>query len=82
MVVRHAPSAEQIQAVQAQHGGTLVWLECETGMRLDDFSTWEDGRSARYAIVNAGADSRRALRERLAAVERSLGIQLAAIGAS
>ncbi len=81
-IVRHAPSAEQIRAVEADDGDTLVWLECETGMKLDDFATWEDGCSARYAIVNTAADSRRGLRDRLAAVEKSLGIELEKITTS
>lgn len=82
VIVRHAPSAEQIRAVEAGDGDSLIWLECETGMRLDDFSTWEDGHSARYAIVNTAADSRRGLRERLTAVEKALAFELEKITAS
>ena len=71
-----APDAERIGQVEATWPGTLVWVECESGQVLDDFHTWEDGNSCRYAIVNIGADSRRELRARLAAVREALGFRM------
>jgi hypothetical protein len=77
-----APDEAQVARVEALHRDALIWLECESGQRIDDFSTWEDGVSARYAVINVGAQSRRELAERLAAVERDLDIQFAAVSSS
>jgi biotin carboxylase len=71
--VARAPDAARIAAVEARWPGTLVWSECATGDRLDDFESAEDGRSFRYAVVNLGAPRREALEERLQAVTCELG---------
>ena len=70
-----APSAEDVRRIEHRHADALIWLECETGWELDDFSSWEDGNSARYAVVNVGGQSRRDLKERLAGVEADLAIR-------
>jgi biotin carboxylase len=67
-----APSAERIAAAEKLQPGTLIWNECETGVALADFQTFEDGSSARYAVVNLGADSRAELNARLAEVKTKL----------
>lgn len=77
--VLSAPAAQQIARAEALYSETLVWLECQTGDRLDDFSTWEDGTSARYAIINLGGQSRRELRQRLQALLDALAIRFAEI---
>lgn len=74
-----APDAERIAEVEARHPGVLVWSECEVGQRLDDFERFEDGYSARYAIVNLGADSRGALLDLRAEVESELGFAFRSI---
>jgi hypothetical protein len=70
-VVR-APSAEEAARVEQDFPGTRIWLECATGTEFTDFERLEDGRSARYAIVNAGADSAEEMERKLAEIERRL----------
>jgi biotin carboxylase len=71
--VLHAPDAAAIRAVEEQFPGTLVWSECETGQELSDFESAEDGVSARYAVVNTGAEDPAALDRRIAAIGERLG---------
>lgn len=75
-VVR-APDPDTIRGVEQRHAPTLIWMEIGTGSRLDDFSTWEDGASARYAVINIGGENRRELRDSLDAVEAELDVRLA-----
>ena len=81
-VVEHAPSEDDLRRAEALFPGTLCWSECETGARLDDFETCEDGQSARYAIVNLGAPSRDALQSRLAQVKATLGFRFVSLDAT
>ena len=74
--VAAAPSAERVRELELHHQGALIWLECEQGTRLEDFSTWEDGQSVRYAVINLGAASRRELKKALAGLEAELAIDL------
>jgi len=59
--VQRAPSAAEVASVEADFPGTLVWSECKTGDVLSDFESVEDGKSARYGVVNLGASDRKAL---------------------
>ncbi|HXV61040.1 MAG TPA: ATP-grasp domain-containing protein [Vicinamibacteria bacterium] len=71
--VVHAPSADEIAAAESKFEKTLVWSECATGDALDDFESIEDGKSARYAIVNLGADKHERLLARFDEVKNALG---------
>lgn len=71
-----APDEETIRAVEERFPGTHVWSECRAGDELTDFERGEDGASARYAVINTGAESRAALLERVEAVRRELGFRL------
>ncbi len=71
--VRHAPSADDITAAEALFPGTMVWNECHTGQLLAEFERVEDGQSARYAVINVGAESWDALDARLVGIRRRLG---------
>lgn len=73
--VAAAPAPESVAAAEGLHPGTLVWAECVTGQELSDFA-WEDGRSARYGVVNVGGTDRWDLRRRLDEVVDRLGYQL------
>jgi biotin carboxylase len=72
VTVLEAPDAARITAAERLYAGTLIWNECEAGVALADFQTFEDGSSARYAVVNLGADSRAELNARLAAIKVEL----------
>lgn len=73
--VVHAPSAEDVRAVEEAFPGTHVWPECRTGDRFSDFERGEDGASVRYAVFNTGADSREALLERAERIRAALGFR-------
>lgn len=77
-VVR-APAPEDVATAEALFPGTHVWLECCTDQTLDDFTHLEDGTSTRYAVLNLGADSREAMRERHDSIVRRLGFEFAAL---
>lgn len=70
--VSSAPSEEKIEEAARLYSQTLVWSECGSGDSLEDFESSEDGKSARYAIVNLGARDREELHARLAEVTRVL----------
>jgi biotin carboxylase len=78
--VARAPDPATLHSAQALFPGTLVWSEAETGQRLDDFETVEDGQSIRYAVVNLGGSDRAELRRRLEAVTARLGFAFTRIG--
>lgn len=71
--VLEAPDAERIDRAAELYPGTLIWSECEAGHALADFHSYEDGASARYGVVNVGADSRAELNARFFEVKRALG---------
>jgi len=71
--VARAPSPSELAAVEAAFPGTLVWSECETGDVFSDFESSEDGKSARYGVVNVGSPDRKTLPSRLEEVVESLG---------
>jgi biotin carboxylase len=71
--VNRAPSGEDLRAAEALYPGTLVWSECETGQEMGDFAWCEDGQSARYGIINLGADDGASLAARLDQVKARLG---------
>lgn len=66
--VSRAPTPEDIAAAAALFPETLVWNECRSGDRLENFSRGEDGASFRYGVVNLGADTPEEREQRLAAV--------------
>ncbi len=72
--VRHAPDPAEVRAIEEQHAGSRVWVECRTGERLETGRHHEDGHSARYAVLNLGAATRRELEEKRLAIERALAI--------
>ena len=72
MHVTKAPGAREIAEARSRFPGTLIWTECRTGDDLSDFESAEDGRSARYGVVNLGAPDRRQLLERREEVVRCL----------
>jgi biotin carboxylase len=72
-VAARVPDPARVAAVERAHPGTLVWVECGPGQVLSDFATLEDGSSARYAVVNQGAQSREQLAAALRSIERDLG---------
>lgn len=67
-----APSRETLEQAESLFEKTLVWTECATGDALDDFESLEDGRSARYGIVNLGAADREGVQQRLEEIQRVL----------
>jgi biotin carboxylase len=71
--VLRAPDQERVAAVEDDHPGTIVWNECEPGQVLDDFTSGEDGASARYAVVNLGASDRASLLRTLDEIRERLG---------
>jgi biotin carboxylase len=73
--VARAPSRETIQRVEDRHPGALVWSECEPGEILEVGEGIEDGRSRRYAVVNAGAETPGALDARLHEIEAELAYE-------
>lgn len=70
--VARAPSPSELSEVEEAFPHTLVWSECKTGDALSDFESVEDGKSARYGVVNLGASDRGAIPESLNAVLRQL----------
>ena len=70
-----APGAGELAALRASHPDVQVWLEARAGQELTDFTSFQDGSSHRYAVVNLGAESRAALERRLGEVERLLGFR-------
>ena len=80
--VEHVPSPADVQAAEALFPGTLVWVECEAGQRLCDFESFEDGASARYAVINLGAPDRASLQARFEAVQTRLGFRIERLAAA
>ena len=78
--VLDAPDAQRIDSAAALYPGTLIWNECTAGNTLADFDSFEDGASARYGVVNLGADSRAELNARIAAVRQHLGHRFGSLG--
>lgn len=74
------PDAATRQAAEALRPDTQVWIECAAGDRLLDFAGGEDGRSARYAVINIGGDSAADVLRGKCAVEAALGLRLVATG--
>jgi hypothetical protein len=74
--VERVPTSADVQAAEALFPGTLVWVECEAGQRLSDFESFEDGASARYAVVNLGAPDRASLQVCFEAVQTRLGFRI------
>jgi biotin carboxylase len=72
--LERAPSAADVAAVEAEHPGAQVWIECSSGQEFGDFS-WEDGSSQRYAVLNYGADDRADLARRGRALQARLGFR-------
>jgi hypothetical protein len=77
--VERAPGEAEIMEVESRFPGTLVWPECQTGGELSDFERFEDGKSARYAVVNVGAESRDAVIRRCAEVRAALDFRFAPV---
>lgn len=77
--VEAAPSETDIERVQNLFPGALVWVECRPGQDLSDFEWFEDGRSYRYAVVNAAASSQKALARLRTTIEKELGFEFSRI---
>jgi hypothetical protein len=75
--VLRVPDADRIAEVEREFPGALAWCECEPGQELADFTSYEDGQSARYGIVNLGGRDEAELRARFEAVRARLGFELA-----
>jgi len=80
VAVTHAPTPDEIRAVETANPGTLVWNECKTGQILSDFESLEDGKSFRYGVVNLGARDRSVLPEIVEKVTRDLGYRFRPLG--
>jgi biotin carboxylase len=74
--VLSVPGERELARLRAEHPDARVWIEAREGQELADFTSFQDGASHRYAVVNLGADSRAALERRLQAVQRLLGFRL------
>jgi biotin carboxylase len=74
--VHRVPDAGDVAAAESLFDGTLVWVECARGDCLADFTSIEDGASARYAVVNVGAAQRDELVSRANAVSARLAFEL------
>ena len=70
--VKRAPSEEEIEELERELPGTLVWTEHGEGEELVDHEALEDGASVRYAVVNTGALDRAALDLRIEEIRRRL----------
>lgn len=70
-----APGPRELDALRAAHPDVLVWAEARAGQSLTDFTSFQDGSSHRYAVVNLGGASRADLVREQAEVERRLGFQ-------
>jgi biotin carboxylase len=75
-----APGSRELADVRAAHPDVLVWSEARAGQELRDFSSFQDGSSHRYAVINLGAESRAVLAAKLADVERRLGFRFEVLG--
>jgi biotin carboxylase len=71
--VARAPDAADVAAAEALFPQTLVWNECASGDRLEEFARGEDGVSFRYGVVNLGADTPEEREARFAALCARLG---------
>ena len=74
-VVR-APPPQQVEAVEREFPGTLIWKECRSDLDLTDFERMEDGASVRYGVINAGAEDHEALQAKLDQIYARLGFEL------
>lgn len=75
--VERAPGPAQVAAAEALFPQTRVWVETAAGLELADFADGNDGASARYGVVNLGADSAEEMAARFAIVEERLGFRFA-----
>jgi len=75
VLVRKAPEEEEILRVEKAFPSALVWSEVRAGWRLADFEHLEDGRSVRYAVVNAGGASAEAAVETAGRIREMLGYE-------
>ena len=78
--IESCPHPDRIRAVESAVPGTMVWTEYPPGSEITDFTSGEDGFSARYAIVNLGAQSREDLARRFEEVVSSLGFNIVPLG--
>jgi len=70
-----APGEREREALRAAQPDVLVWVEARAGQSLTDFTSFQDGSSHRYAVVNLAGASRADLACEQAEVERRLGFQ-------
>lgn len=70
--VSKAPSSSEIASIEASFPQTLIWNETHSGALLSDFESIEDGKSARYGVVNVGAVGRKELLARYQEVVQAL----------
>jgi len=74
-----SPTEGRIQQIEREFPGTLVWTEYAEGAEIADFASEEDGFSARYGIVNLGANNREDLARRFEGVVSALEFRFEAI---
>ncbi len=77
-----APSAEDVATAEQLYEGTLIWPECSLNDALDDFETLEDGKSARFGVVNLGAPDRESVERRFEEIRRTLDYRFEPVASS
>jgi len=75
--VGRAPTRERLTEVERLHPGTLAFNECASGQHLQVMPDVEDGCSARYGVLNLGAESRSDVLHKSAVIASGLGYELA-----
>jgi hypothetical protein len=74
--VARAPDAARVAKVEAEHPGALVLFEYAAGEELRDFERYQDGASARFAVINLGARTRADLDREVRAIQAALDYRL------
>lgn len=69
-----APAAGHLAAVAARFPRALIWSEVSAGMKLDEHHL-EDGTSARYGVINLGANTEAELAADTESIRQALGFE-------
>ena len=77
--VERLPDPERILEIEARFPGCLIWIESTTGDTLDNFEGFEDGHSARYAVVNVAGEDAREVLETFRRIEAALGCRFSSL---
>jgi biotin carboxylase len=70
--VERLPDPDRIRDIEARFPGSLIWIEAAGGDVLDDFD-FEDGRSARYGVINVAGEDHREVLAKFKDIEIALG---------